>query len=160
MAMHSRAMLACLLFAALASCATAPPQAPRIERLPEGAAGPIAPLKAGPLTIDEVVQMARAGTPSNVILQKLRDARMNYAIGAQEASAIAARGVPPEVIDFLQHGEPPPVTYAHPTYAYPYSPYPYGLRPWGYPYGTLGRPYPYGHIGSGFYLGFGRRWRR
>jgi hypothetical protein len=49
-----------LLAAALAGCATTPAWPPQIERLPEGAAGPIAPAKAGPVTLDEVAGMARS----------------------------------------------------------------------------------------------------
>jgi hypothetical protein len=52
-----------LLAAALAGCAMTPAWPPQIERLPEGAAGPIAPAKAGPVILDEVAEMAQRPSP-------------------------------------------------------------------------------------------------
>ena len=149
----------CLFALAWAGCATLPPSAPQIDRLPEGAAGRIAPPRLKPVSLDEVVEMARTGAPSNVIIQTLRDTRANYLLTAQEGQSLARRGVPPEVIAYLRgqeevtpawsrsHDDP----YYGPDYGYPYyAPYyaPYG---WGHPYGPW---YP----GTGVYFGFGRRW--
>jgi hypothetical protein len=107
------------LFAA--GCATPLAWEPRVERLPATAAPrttasasvpsvPPAPAPAAaprqvPVTFDEIVQMARDGTPSGVIIQKLRDSRLNYSLSAEQAKDLAARGVPPDVIAYLERGE-------------------------------------------------------
>jgi hypothetical protein len=137
-------MRAIVLAAMLAGCAAAP--APSvIERLPEGAAGPIAPARTRPVTLDEVVELARSGTPPQTIVQILRDSRATYALSAEEGRKLAARGVPAEVISHLRGIEQrPPRPYAyypHPYFAHPYFGYPYPYYPW-----------------SGIHLGIGRRW--
>jgi hypothetical protein len=147
---------------ALCGCMSAPPMPPRIERLPEGAAGPIA--KPTAPTLDEIVRMAREGTPSGVIVQKLRDARASYAISAEQEARLAAQGVSPDVIGYLRYGDavpalqPAPMVWPGPYYGPYLYPYPYGAysgyrRSYGW-YGPYGPAYPR----SGFYFGFGRRW--
>ena len=89
----------------LSACVSAPPMPPRIERLPEGAAGPIVPAVARPLSLTQVADMARGGTPANVIIQSLRDSRATYAIGSAEASELSRQGVPYEAIEYLRWGE-------------------------------------------------------
>lgn len=148
-----RKMLVCIGLAALAGCAAAP-RAPLIERLPEGAAGPIAPPKAGPLSLEEVVEMARAGTPSNVIVQKLRDSRSSYAITASDASVLAARGVPAEVIDYLRRGDRPRLSRIRPDPLYGHR---YWPLYWVY-YPGYGYSAGHGHYGIGFTWGYTRRW--
>src|SRR4051812_16668700 len=102
------------LFAA--GCATPLAWEPRVERLPDNAApratAPVAPAPARaaaprqvPVTFDEIVQMVREGTPSGVIIQKLRDSRLNYSLSAEQAKDLAARGVPRDVIAYLERGE-------------------------------------------------------
>lgn len=140
----------------LAGCATAPPGPPAIQRLPEGSAGPIAPARTKQMTLDEVVAMARDGTPSNFIIQTLRDTRASYALSAGEGQSLAERGVPAEVVAYLRGGDARPArrprAYDYPPY-YASAVYPYG---WGYP----GWGYPYGpwHPGTSLYFGLGRRW--
>jgi hypothetical protein len=153
--------IVCFSIPLVATCAATPPVASQIDRLPQGAAGTIAPPRSTPISLEELVQMAREGTPSNVIIQTLRDTRATYALTAQEAQALAGRGVPPDVIAHLR-GEDPERwagSHAHDPYDVPYYPA-YG---WGYPYGWS-HPYswshPYGpwYPGTGLYFGFGRRW--
>jgi len=144
-----------LALATLAGCAASPAWPPRIERLPEGLAGPIAPMKSGSLTLDEVVALARSETPSGVIIQKLRDSRTTHAISAEQAASLASRGVPEDVIAFLRYGKEgiAPKAYALVPYAYD-TPYP---DPYYYPY--YYRPYGLLHYPrSGLFFGFGRRW--
>ena len=118
-------------------------------------------MKSGPLTLDEVVELARSETPSGVIIQKLRDSRSTYAISAEQAGSLASRGVREDVIAYLRYGEAgiapkadplAPYAYEYPhhfPYDYPYH-YPYYWRP----YGLYGPVYPR----SGVFFGFGRRW--
>ena len=145
------------LVLAVSGCATVEPRTPRIERLPEGAAGPIAPAASRPLSLAQVVEMARANTPANVIVQSLRDSRATYSISVAEAGDLAAKGVPDEVIEYLRRGDLRPVlAYPPPRYG-PYYPVPaYGYAPRyfypGWVYGGYPR-YPR----SGLYLQFGLR---
>jgi hypothetical protein len=136
------------------------------------------------VTFDEMAAMALAGTPSGVIIQKLRDSRLVYVISDEEAASLAARGVPDDGIAYLRHGEgglPPQQQAVPPAYrTYPYGP-PYTSPSYGVPYYTApyygsfyyGRPYyarpyygygyPYGFLGLGSYgasIGFGFRFHR
>jgi hypothetical protein len=162
--MGARRITALLLavpgLASLAGCATQLAWPPEVRRLPEGEVvrAPAQPpaAKPVPVTFDEMLEMARAGTPSEVIIQKLRDSRLVYAVTPEQARALAARGLPADVIAYLEHGEAavapravaPLNAYPH---AYPYYAYPYAQPYWGYPYGPR---YP----GATLYFGFGRRW--
>ena len=119
---------ALVILNALAACVSIPPMPPRIERLPEGAAGTFSPAIARPLSLTQVADMARSGTPSNVIIQSLRDTRAAYAISSAEAGELSRQGVPYEVVEYLRWGEPRPAQWV---------PYPY-TAPYSYPY-----PYPY-----------------
>lgn len=145
------AVLACQLV--LSACVGVQPVVPRIERLPEGAAGAIAPAIARPLSLKEVATMAQSGAPANVIIQALRDSRAAYAVSSAEADDLSRQGVPIEVVEFLRWGEPQPARWA--TYPYPvYAPFfvapgIYYSR-WGY-----GR-YPR-HPSAGINLRFGFR---
>ena len=166
-------MRAVVLAALLAGCATAPTP-PVIERLPEGAAGTIAPARYNPLTLDEVVELSRMGTPPNTLIQMLRDSRTAYALTAGEGEKLAARGVPDEVIAYMRGSErqaPQPYGYyPYSSYASPYpyygNPYPYRAYPYrAYPYWSaypyLAVPlYPWSgvHFGVGINFGIGRRW--
>lgn len=181
--------LAAIAFATLAGCATPLAWEPRVDRLAEMPASPtraatnapapapvaapaVAPASSpapaerpAPVTFDEIVRMARDGTPSGVIIQKLRDSRLVYSVNATEAKDLASRGVPADVIAYLQRGEaglppsaaapgtyrepvyaPPPAYYAAP-YPYPYYAYPYYYGPW----------YPRAGISFGFRFGGRRR---
>jgi hypothetical protein len=148
-----------LLFA---GCASVAPSAPRIDRLPEGSAGPLAPARTGPLSLDEVVALSRDGTPPQTVIQMLRDSRATYALSAEEAQKLTSRGVSPEVVAFLRG----PDVYAaqhRPAYVAPYPVYPYpyyyGAPYYGLGYGELGYRYPYRTYPRGsIYFGFGRRW--
>lgn len=143
---------------ALSACVAVQPLPPRIERLPEGAAGPVAPSPAGPRTLADIVEMARTGTPANVIIQTLRETPTRYALTTAEANDLSRQGVPREVIDYLLHGEPraaaAPVYPAYPVYPahppYPlYAPYaPYVVVP-----GVF-----HSHWGFGPYRRFGGSW--
>ena len=133
---------------------------PRIERLADGVVDSPVQAPARPLTLVEVTEMARIGTPANVIIQTLRDARVNYSLSSAEAGELLRQGVPYEVVEFMRHGEPQPVAvYSYPTY--PLSPtypdyVPYVVVP-----GIFYSRWSFGHYprfpGSGFSLRFGIR---
>jgi hypothetical protein len=193
--MKSASRLLLPFLVVLGGCATPLAWEPRVERLPEMPAAPVrqaaaapapvasaapatsASVAAGefkpvPVTFDEMVKMAKEGTPSGVIIQKLRDSRLTYSVNDEEARSLASRGVPQEVIAYLQHGEAglaprqaAPSTYeARPVYPAPYYAYPYAY-PYPY-YGYYGpryygpgfyAPYPRAGISFGFRIGGRRR---
>ena len=120
------ACLGLLEILVLSGCVGVQPMPPRIERLPEGAAGTVVSARPGPKSLAEIVEMARSGTPAHVIIQTLRESPTNYALSAGEADDLARQGVSREVIDYLQRREPrAPATYVYPAYpAYPaYAPF-------------------------------------
>ena len=141
----------------LSACAGVQPVVPRIERLPEGAAGAFAPAIARPLSLTEVVDMARGNTPSKVIIQLLRDSRATYAASSAEANELSRQGVPYEVIDYLRFGELRHAPLAVYPYSYLYPGYsPYDLMPgFYYPRRGVGRYSRYS--AGGFSLRFGFR---
>ena len=151
-----------VLALALGGCATELAWPPAVQRLPEGAAGPIAPVKpvGMALTHEEIVALARSGAPASLIIQKMRDSRATYSATPEQAGSLIAQGVPPEVLSYMQYGEagiaPRPVP--APGYAYPPSyPYPYyGPSPYGY--WGLGIGYSRWYPRSSLHFGIGRRW--
>ncbi|MFM9972014.1 MAG: hypothetical protein ACKVQK_26840 [Burkholderiales bacterium] len=155
-----------LFIAALSGCVAVQPLPPRIERLPENVVLPtsVAPASVKPLSLAEVAEMARNGTPANVIIQSLRDSRAAYAITSTEASDLSRQGVPYEVVEYLRFGERQAVA-AYPVYPvhpvprpfYPYSGYaPYVVVPGIYFSRGFYGPYPR-YPRSGFSLRFGFR---
>jgi hypothetical protein len=156
--MFSRIAVATLALAC-AGCATELAWPPQVQRLPEGAAGPIAAPKSGPLSSDEIVELARSGASASLIIQKMRDSRAVYSATPEQAGQLIARGVPPEVVSYMQYGEAgiaprPPLAY--PVYPYPY-PTPYMYRPLAYPYGYWGPSYGGWYPGVGISFGYHRR---
>jgi len=146
---------------ALSGCVGVQPLAPRIERLPEGAAGPVVPAMARPLSLTQVADMARSGSPANVIVQSLRDSRAAYAISSAEANDLSRQGVPYEVIEYLRHGERQPAGSANYPYYYDPHSHPYAYAPFvvvpGFYYSRWGfGRYPR-YPASGLSLRFGFR---
>lgn len=151
---------------ALSGCVAVQPMPPRIERLADGVADSLVLATARPLSLAEVIEMARIGTPANVIIQTLRDARVNYSLSSTEAGALLRQGVPYEVVEFMRHGEPLPVAvYSSPTYyhppTYPSSPMYPDYVPYVVVPGIFYSRWSFGHYprfrGSGFSLRFGIR---
>lgn len=139
----------------LSACVGVQPIVPRIERLPESAAGTFAPAIARPLSLTEVADMARSNTPSNVIIQSLRDSRATYAISSAEAGELSRQGVPYEVIEYLRWGERRPAPWATNPYPYPIYP-PYFMAPGNYYSRWSSGCYP-GYPAAGIGLRFGFR---
>src|SRR4051812_24992360 len=121
---YSRRMMrhiaAAAMVLACAGCATELAWPPLVERAPEGALGPVAAARTGALSMDEIVELARSGASSSLIIQKMRDSRATYSATPEQAGSLIARGVPPEVVSYMQYGEagiaPRPVPYAPAPY--------------------------------------------
>jgi hypothetical protein len=55
-----------------------------------------------PPTIDEIVQLAAAGVPAGEFIKRMRASRAVYRLPASELAKLHDRGVPDEVIDYMQ----------------------------------------------------------
>ena len=55
-----------------------------------------------PLSVEEVIQLSKAGTAAEVIIQKIRDTRAVYALSASQLIKLHEQGVPDAVLDYMQ----------------------------------------------------------
>ncbi|MBI4755839.1 MAG: hypothetical protein HY778_10605 [Betaproteobacteria bacterium] len=143
------AMLCVLLVAG--GCAT-PSPAPRIDRLPPDEARRLGLDAPRPLTLDEVVALAAAGTPPQEIVRRIDASAGVYHLSRIEEQTLRQHGVPEEVIAHmnrrhraeearrraLEQQELARRRYAHD----PWWPH---YRPYDHPFG----PYPGVSIGIG-----------
>jgi hypothetical protein len=66
-----------------------------------GCATPRAPLPPPP-TVGEIVELGTAGVPAGDIIKRMRDARAVYRLPASALARLHGRGVPDQVIDYMQ----------------------------------------------------------
>jgi acyl-CoA synthetase (AMP-forming)/AMP-acid ligase II len=110
-------LIAILLAAALAGCATTP--------LPP------------PPTPAEIVQMAKEGQSADAIIQRIEQSRAVYQMTATQLAQLREQGVPDKVIDYMQQTYIDAARFAEwmrardAYFFYPYSPFPPYRR---YPY--------------------------
>jgi len=98
--------------------------------------GACATIQPRPIPPDEVVNMAKTGMSSEVIIQKLIDSETVYQLSAGDVVKLHNEGVPTPVLDYMQHtyveavrreeaqraffySQPPPF-YWHGGYPYPW----------------------------------------
>ena len=55
-----------------------------------------------PVTVSQIVAMSQAGTPSADIIAKIRDSGTVYRIKASQLAELERKGVPPDVINYMQ----------------------------------------------------------
>ena len=55
-----------------------------------------------PILPDQVVEMAKAGTPAETIIQKLKESGTVYQLSAAELVKLSKAGVPTSVLDYMQ----------------------------------------------------------
>ncbi|HVK55466.1 MAG TPA: hypothetical protein VM532_10615 [Burkholderiales bacterium] len=55
-----------------------------------------------PILPDQVVEMAKAGTPAEAIIQKLKESGTVYQLSAAELVKLSKAGVPTSVLDYMQ----------------------------------------------------------
>lgn len=58
-----------------------------------------------PITLEQIVAMAKEGKAAPVIIQEIRDSRTSYDVMASQYAKLSRDGVPDEVIDFMQRGQ-------------------------------------------------------
>jgi hypothetical protein len=95
-----------------------------------------------PLALDEIVRLAKAGTPSTEIIQRLRDTRTVHALSGSQFAKLREQGVPDDVLDHLQNAYVGSVEtdtrfryqgmYGGWGYPYPFRPFRGGLHPYWY----------------------------
>ncbi len=86
----------CLLFL-LAACATPPPQAPRLERLPPATPGTPPPS----LTLADIRAAVRAGATPDAVVQRWREDGARLPLTAADIVELSGQGVPPVYLDAL-----------------------------------------------------------
>ncbi len=55
-----------------------------------------------PVTVEEVIQMSRAGIPADQILEKMRKSETIYRLDASKLADLRDQGVPDNVINYMQ----------------------------------------------------------
>ena len=88
------------LLALLAGCATTAPP-PRVERISPEELERIMPKPVPNLTLDEIVQMSKAGTPAPDIIAKIKETNSRYALTPSESLELSKMGVSTEVLDYF-----------------------------------------------------------
>ncbi len=96
-----------------------------------------------PVTVEQVVQMSQEGLATEEIIKKMDDSDTVYRLSGSELARLKERGVPDEVLDYMQdtfvaYERSRVYRYYDPWWGPPYAySYPY----WGF-YGYYGRYYP------------------
>ena len=87
--------------AVLAGCA-APRVAPSADRLSPGELEAIAAARrAGPLTIEQIIQRSRTGEAPAALIEDIRRTGTHLAVTPEERARLAGQGVAPAVLDEL-----------------------------------------------------------
>jgi hypothetical protein len=58
--------------------------------------------RQSPLTVNQVVEMSKAGVPPSQIIAEMRDSHTVYPVKASQLARLHEMGVPDEVIDYMQ----------------------------------------------------------
>jgi hypothetical protein len=58
-----------------------------------------------PITLDQIVAMAKEGKDAPSIIREIRESRTSYDVMASQYAKLSRDGVPDEVIDFMQRGQ-------------------------------------------------------
>lgn len=94
--------------------------------------------KAEPVTVPEIVAMSREGIAAEQIIERIRESDTVYRLEASQYAELAAEGVPPEVLDYMQQTYLDEVrrnTFLQERHYWtPGAGYWYGGRPFGWPY--------------------------
>jgi hypothetical protein len=96
----------------------------------------VADKRPPPPTLEEVVQMSQQGVPANEIVAQLVYTRAAYRLKGSELAKLKERGVPDEVLDYLEESN---IALARADEARRQAQYRF-MYTW--PYGGFG-PYPY-----------------
>jgi hypothetical protein len=85
----------------LVGCATTQPQEPQIKRISAEELERVMPKPVPNLSLDEVVALSKAGTPADVIIEKIKASNSRYDLSPSEAVDLSKRGVDSKVLDYI-----------------------------------------------------------
>jgi hypothetical protein len=94
-----------------------------------------------PLTLEQIVTMAKAGKDAPTIINEIKVTQTTYDVTASQYAKLSRDGVPDAVIDFMQQGQLKMAERQGRREAYSDA-WLYG-RGWGWGYGALWAPRPY-----------------
>lgn len=94
-----------------------------------------------PLTLEQIVSMAKAGKDAPTIINEIKATQTTYDVTASQYAKLSRDGVPDAVIDFMQQGQLKMAERQGRREAYSDA-WLYG-RGWGWGYGGLWSPRPY-----------------
>lgn len=58
-----------------------------------------------PITLEQIVAMAKEGKAATAIIQEIKDSRTTYDVMASQYAKLSRDGVPDQVLDFMQYGQ-------------------------------------------------------
>ena len=58
-----------------------------------------------PVTLEQIVDMAKKGKDASAIIEEMKSARMVYDVTASQYAKLSRDGVPDAVIDYMQQGQ-------------------------------------------------------
>jgi hypothetical protein len=102
-----------------------------------------------PLSLEQIVDLAKSGKDAQTIIKEIKDTRAVYDITASQYAKLSRDGVPDAVLDHMQLGQLKMAERAGRREALDDA-WLYG-RGWGWGYGGLWAPRPYGIWISGRY---------
>jgi hypothetical protein len=111
------------------------------------------PVVPAPVTVDQILQMTKAGDPPDEIIRQMRNSGTVYRLDASQLAKLHDEGVSDKVIDFMQHTYLAAVRRSARLESWDYwyrgpGGYWYGGIPYGWPWGWYW-PDSYFYIGGG-----------
>lgn len=85
----------------LVGCATTQPQAPQVKRISPEELERIMPKPVPNLTLDEIVQLSKAGTPPEQIIEKIKATNSFYDLTPSQSLELSKKGVDAKVLDHI-----------------------------------------------------------
>lgn len=89
----------------LAACTTAPPQAPKVERISGEALEAQLPQPVSSISLADIVAMSRAGIAPEEIVKRIGAAHARYRLSATQLVELSGQGVALAVLDHLVETE-------------------------------------------------------
>ncbi|MGQ2964561.1 hypothetical protein [Methylophilus sp.] len=97
-----RLLLVISLLAALAGCATRPPQPVQIERISPEQLAALLPPAQSTLSLDEIVSMSKKGKSDAEIIEAIKLSQSRYSLTPSEVLSWHQKGISKGVLDYMQ----------------------------------------------------------
>jgi hypothetical protein len=95
------AILAVLMSALLAGCASTAPREPEIRRISPEELERIMPKPVPNLTLDEIVRLSKEGSSPEQIIEQIKATNSRYDLTPSETLDLSKRGVSSKVLDYI-----------------------------------------------------------